>query len=80
MLLRPAGSAAWTEQRVPAVESCSFVYRNESIAPLSPFEVQVGVYNAEGDGALSAVAIVHSGEDGEWRPVRPASLSGAPRR
>ncbi|XP_011379153.1 contactin-6 [Pteropus vampyrus] len=63
VLLRPAGSAAWTEQRVPAVESCRFVYRNESIAPLSPFEVQVGVYNAEGDGALSAVAIVHSGED-----------------
>lgn len=75
--LRPAGSAAWTERRVPAAESSRFVYRNESLAPLSPFEVQVGAYNAEGDGARSAVATVYSGEDGEWRPARPAASPGA---
>ncbi|XP_053525266.1 contactin-6 [Artibeus jamaicensis] len=63
VMLRPVGAAAWTTHRVPAAESCRFVYRNESVSPLSPFEVRVGVYNSEGDGALSAVAIIYSGED-----------------
>lgn len=71
VMLRPVGGTTWTTRRVPAVESCRFVYRNESVSPLSPFEVKVGVYNSEGDGALSAVAVVHSGEDGKLCPVPP---------
>ncbi|XP_035886136.1 LOW QUALITY PROTEIN: contactin-6 [Phyllostomus discolor] len=63
VMLRPVGAAAWTTHRVPAAEPCTFVYRNESVSPLSPFEVKVGVYNSEGDGALSAVAVIYSGED-----------------
>lgn len=64
-MLRPVGSTAWTKERVPSVESSRFVYRNESITPLSPFEVKVGVYNNEGEGSLSTVSIVYSGEDGK---------------
>nr|KAF6420163.1 contactin 6 [Molossus molossus] len=63
VLLRPVGSATWTKERVPAVESSRFVYRNDSITPLSPFEVKVGVYNSEGEGVPSTVSIVYSGED-----------------
>ncbi|XP_036734112.2 contactin-6 isoform X2 [Manis pentadactyla] len=63
IMLRPVGSTTWTKERVPSVESSRFVYRNESIIPLSPFEVKVGVYNNEGEGSLSTVSIVYSGED-----------------
>lgn len=65
VMFRPVGSTSWTTERVPAVESSRFVYRNASITPLSPFEVKVGVYNSEGEGPLSTVCIVYSGEDGE---------------
>ncbi|XP_074168309.1 contactin-6 isoform X2 [Rhinolophus sinicus] len=63
VMLRPVGSATWTKERVPSVDSSRFVYRNESITPLSPFEVKVGVYNTEGEGALSAMSVIYSGED-----------------
>ncbi|XP_054450592.1 LOW QUALITY PROTEIN: contactin-6 [Pteronotus mesoamericanus] len=63
VLLRPVGATAWTKHRLPAAEPSRFVYRNESVSPLSPFEVKVGVYNSEGEGALSATSIVYSGED-----------------
>ncbi|KAM5280542.1 contactin-6 [Ctenodactylus gundi] len=64
VMFRPVGSTTWTKERVALVESSRFVYRNESIMPLSPFEVKVGVYNHEGEGPLSTVSIVYSGEDG----------------
>ena len=64
-MLRPVGSTTWTKERVPSVESSRFIYRNENIIPLSPFEVKVGVYNKEGDGPLSTASIIYSGEDGK---------------
>ncbi|XP_076984777.1 contactin-6 [Tamandua tetradactyla] len=63
IMFRPVGSTRWTKERVASVESSRFIYRNESIIPLSPFEVKVGVYNNEGEGSLSTVSIVYSGED-----------------
>uniref|UniRef100_A0A8C2YNV9 Contactin 6 n=1 Tax=Chinchilla lanigera TaxID=34839 RepID=A0A8C2YNV9_CHILA len=65
IMFRPVGSTTWTKETVALVESSRFVYRNESILPLSPFEVKVGVYNNEGEGPLSTVSIVYSGEDGK---------------
>lgn len=65
VMFRPMGSTTWTKERVAFVESSKFIYRNDSITPLSPFEVKVGVYNNEGEGSLSTVSIVYSGEDGE---------------
>ena len=64
-MFRPVGTTAWMKERVALVESSKFIYRNESIMPLSPFEVKVGVYNNEGEGSLSTVTIVYSGEDGK---------------
>ncbi|XP_063486801.1 contactin-6 isoform X4 [Symphalangus syndactylus] len=63
IMFRPVGSKTWSKEKVASVESSRFVYRNESIIPLSPFEVKVGVYNNEGEGSLSTVTVVYSGED-----------------
>lgn len=65
VMFRPVGVVAWTVEKEPSVEASKFVYRNQSLNPLSPFEVKVGVYNQEGEGPWSAVCIIHSGEDGE---------------
>ncbi|XP_004368721.1 contactin-6, partial [Trichechus manatus latirostris] len=40
VMFRPVGSTTWTKERVVSVESSRFIYRNESIIPLSPFEVK----------------------------------------
>ncbi|XP_015730838.1 contactin-6 isoform X1 [Coturnix japonica] len=63
VMFRPLGSTTWTKAAVAPVEASKYVYRNESIAPLSPFEVKVGVYNNEGEGTLSSISTVYSGED-----------------
>nr|XP_009687341.1 PREDICTED: contactin-6 isoform X2 [Struthio camelus australis] len=63
IMFRPLGSTTWTKAAVASVEASRYVYRNESITPLSPFEVKVGVYNNEGEGTLSSISIVYSGED-----------------
>ncbi|EMP34417.1 Contactin-6 [Chelonia mydas] len=63
IMFRPLGSTSWTKAVVASVEASKYVYRNESIIPLSPFEVKVGVYNNEGEGTLSSIFIVNSGED-----------------
>uniref|UniRef100_A0A8C0VGC0 Contactin 6 n=1 Tax=Cyanistes caeruleus TaxID=156563 RepID=A0A8C0VGC0_CYACU len=64
VMFRPLGSTTWTKAVVASVESSKYIYRNESITPLSPFEVKVGVYNNEGEGTLSSISIIYSGEDG----------------
>ncbi|XP_074140168.1 contactin-6 [Sminthopsis crassicaudata] len=63
IMFRPVGSLTWTKASVSSVEASKYVYRNESLIPLSPFEVKVGVYNNEGEGTLSPATIVYSGED-----------------
>uniref|UniRef100_A0A452H092 Contactin 6 n=1 Tax=Gopherus agassizii TaxID=38772 RepID=A0A452H092_9SAUR len=65
IMFRPLGSTSWTKAVVASIEASKYVYRNESITPLSPFEVKVGVYNNEGEGTLSSISIVYSGEDGK---------------
>ncbi|NXD05913.1 CNTN6 protein, partial [Nothocercus nigrocapillus] len=64
-MFRPLGSATWTKAVVASVEASKYIYRNESITPLSPFEVKVGAYNNEGEGTLSPISIVYTGEDGK---------------
>ncbi|PKK26408.1 contactin 6 [Columba livia] len=63
VMFRPLGATTWTKAVVASVEASKYVYRNESITPLCPFEVKVGVYNNEGGGTLSSISIVYSGED-----------------
>ncbi|XP_010128514.1 PREDICTED: contactin-6-like, partial [Chlamydotis macqueenii] len=76
VMVRPLGSSTWTKAAVASVEASKYVYRNESITPLSPFEVKVGVYNNEGEGTLSSISIVYSGEDEpQIAPAGAAALS-----
>uniref|UniRef100_A0A670JDW7 Contactin 6 n=1 Tax=Podarcis muralis TaxID=64176 RepID=A0A670JDW7_PODMU len=65
IMFRPLGSASWTKAVVASVEASKYIYRNESITPLFPFEVKVGVFNHEGVGTMSPIYIVYSGEDGK---------------
>ncbi|XP_062356556.1 contactin-6-like isoform X4 [Cinclus cinclus] len=76
VMFRPLGSTTWTKAVVASVESSKYVYRNESITPLSPFEVKVGVYNNEGEGTLSSISIIYSGEDEpQMAPAGASALS-----
>ncbi|XP_034296428.1 contactin-6-like isoform X4 [Pantherophis guttatus] len=63
IMFRPLGSFSWTKAVVTSVEASKYIYRNESIPSLFPFEVKVGVFNHEGVGTLSPVFLVYSGED-----------------
>ncbi|XP_026532374.1 contactin-6-like [Notechis scutatus] len=63
IMFRPFSSFSWTKAVVNSVEASKYIYRNESIPSLFPFEVKVGVFNHEGIGTLSPVFIVYSGED-----------------
>ncbi|NWZ72817.1 CNTN2 protein, partial [Acrocephalus arundinaceus] len=60
---RRKGSQAWLRAQVPHAESLHFVYRNESIAPYTPFEVKIKAYNRKGEGPESLTAIVYSAEE-----------------
>ncbi|NXP36709.1 CNTN6 protein, partial [Leiothrix lutea] len=76
VMFRPLGSTTWTKAVVASVESSRYVYRNDSITPLSPFEVKVGVYNNEGEGTLSSISIIYSGEDEpQMAPAGASALS-----
>uniref|UniRef100_A0A8C0VHZ9 Contactin 6 n=1 Tax=Cyanistes caeruleus TaxID=156563 RepID=A0A8C0VHZ9_CYACU len=76
VMFRPLGSTTWTKAVVASVESSKYIYRNESITPLSPFEVKVGVYNNEGEGTLSSISIIYSGEDEpQMAPAGASALS-----
>lgn len=66
---RPLGGATWTQAAVASPDASRYVYRNHSVAPQSPFEVKVGVYNSRGEGPSSRVVRVFSAEAGE-QPVQ----------
>lgn len=46
-------------------DASRYIYRNDSIAPLTQFEVKVGVYNSLGEGPFSHAVKVLSAEEGE---------------
>uniref|UniRef100_A0A8D0DK78 Contactin 2 n=1 Tax=Salvator merianae TaxID=96440 RepID=A0A8D0DK78_SALMN len=60
---RKEGTQVWKIATVPHAESLHFVYRNESVAPYTPFEVKIKAFNKKGEGPESLVAIVHSAEE-----------------
>ncbi|AWP03405.1 putative contactin-4-like, partial [Scophthalmus maximus] len=60
---RPLGSSTWIQTVLASPDASRYVYRNDSIAPLSPFEVMVGVYNSLGEGQFSRVVQVFSAEE-----------------
>uniref|UniRef100_A0A8B9H6I1 Contactin 4 n=1 Tax=Astyanax mexicanus TaxID=7994 RepID=A0A8B9H6I1_ASTMX len=64
---RLLGSPVWIQSVVPSVDASRYVFKNDSIPPLSRFEVKVGVYNSMGEGPFSPEVIVYSAEEGEER-------------
>ncbi|XP_029011854.1 contactin-3-like isoform X2 [Betta splendens] len=59
---RAFGDAAWTHVATSAPGAARYVYRNDSIAPFSPFHVKVGTYNSKGQGPFSPVVTIYSAE------------------
>ncbi|KAF6728555.1 Contactin-4, partial [Oryzias melastigma] len=59
---RPLGSSTWIQTALASPDASRYVYRNDSIPPLSQFEVSVGVYNSVGEGPFSQVVKVLSSE------------------
>ncbi|KAM7402587.1 hypothetical protein PAMP_017811 [Pampus punctatissimus] len=60
---RPLGSNTWIQTVLASADASKYIYRNDSIAPLSQFEVKVGVYNSIGEGVFSNVVKVFSAEE-----------------
>ncbi|XP_044038618.1 contactin-4 isoform X2 [Siniperca chuatsi] len=59
----PLGSSTWIQTVLASPDASRYIYRNDSIAPLSQFEVKVGVYNSMGEGPFSRVVRVFSAEE-----------------
>ncbi|XP_036008044.1 contactin-4 isoform X1 [Fundulus heteroclitus] len=60
---RPLGSSTWVKTVLASADVSRYVYRNDSLAPLSQFEATVGVYNSMGEGPFSRVVKVLSAEE-----------------
>ncbi|XP_064413985.1 contactin-5 [Latimeria chalumnae] len=77
---RANGTRGWKEKMVTSADASKFVYKDESVPPLTPFEVKVGTYNNKGDGPFSSVVIIHSSEGEPSAPpadVKAASVSAS---
>ena len=61
---RAFGDVSWTHVATSVPGAARYVYRNDSIAPFSPFHVKVGTYNIKGQGPFSPVATIYSAETG----------------
>uniref|UniRef100_A0A4W6C5Q8 Contactin 3a, tandem duplicate 2 n=1 Tax=Lates calcarifer TaxID=8187 RepID=A0A4W6C5Q8_LATCA len=59
---RAFGEVTWTHVATSAPGASRYVYRNDSIAPFSPFHVKVGTYNSKGQGPFSPVVTIYSAE------------------
>uniref|UniRef100_A0A7N8XSR5 Contactin 3a, tandem duplicate 2 n=1 Tax=Mastacembelus armatus TaxID=205130 RepID=A0A7N8XSR5_9TELE len=62
---RAFGEVSWTHVATSAPGASRYVYRNDSIAPFSPFHVKVGTYNSKGQGPFSPVVTIYSAEIGK---------------
>uniref|UniRef100_A0A4W5NSN1 Contactin 4 n=1 Tax=Hucho hucho TaxID=62062 RepID=A0A4W5NSN1_9TELE len=67
---RPLGTSTWKQTVLASPDASRYTFRNDSIPPLSQFEVKVGVYNNEGEGPSSHVVVVYSAEE---EPSEPPS-------
>ncbi|KAM4612748.1 LOW QUALITY PROTEIN: contactin-4 [Polymixia lowei] len=62
---RLLGTSTWIQTVLVSPDASRYIYRNDSIAPLSQFEVKVGVFNNIGEGPFSRMVRVYSAEEGE---------------
>lgn len=71
---RAFGEVSWTHVATSAPGAARYVYRNDSIAPFSPFHVKVGTYNSKGQGPFSPVVTIYSAEIGKGMDVSEVFL------
>lgn len=62
---RPAGSSTWIQTVLASPDASRYIYEDDTIEPLTLFEVKVGVYNSIGEGQFSHVVRVFSAEEGK---------------
>uniref|UniRef100_A0A4W5KG98 Contactin 3a, tandem duplicate 1 n=1 Tax=Hucho hucho TaxID=62062 RepID=A0A4W5KG98_9TELE len=77
---RPQGAQGWMQAAVTSPDASRYIFKNESIAPFSPFHVKVGVYNNKGEGPFGPVATIYSAEEEPSRApgrVRARSVSAS---
>ncbi|KAL4655900.1 contactin-3-like [Arapaima gigas] len=60
---RPTGTAIWIQTVVASADASRYTYKNDSLPPLTPFEVKVSAYNNVGEGPQSPVTTVYSAEE-----------------
>uniref|UniRef100_A0A4W5ND64 Contactin-3 n=1 Tax=Hucho hucho TaxID=62062 RepID=A0A4W5ND64_9TELE len=60
---RSLGTTTWKQTVLASPDASRYTFRNDSIPPLSQFEVKVGVYNNKGEGPSSHVVVVYSAEE-----------------
>ncbi|XP_043572414.1 contactin-2 [Chiloscyllium plagiosum] len=70
---RKEGTKDWKNAKVLGADSSRYVYRNDTIASYSRFEVKVKAFNNKGQGPYSQSAIVYSAE--EEPSVAPSEVS-----
>ncbi|XP_071225588.1 contactin-4-like [Salvelinus alpinus] len=63
LAFRSLGTTTWKQTVLASPDASRYTFRNDSIPPLSQFEVKVGVYNNEGEGPSSHVVVVYSAEE-----------------
>uniref|UniRef100_A0A673XLG8 Contactin-3 n=1 Tax=Salmo trutta TaxID=8032 RepID=A0A673XLG8_SALTR len=85
---RSLGTTTWKQTVLASPDASRYTFRNDSIPPLSQFEVKVGVYNKEGEGPSSHVVVVYSAEEVlartlsaseievYWEPIPQTASSG----
>lgn len=61
---RPLSTMTWKQSVLAPADASRYVYKNESLSPLTRFEVKVGVYNSVGEGPFSSVVVVYSADEG----------------
>ncbi|KAH0618871.1 hypothetical protein JD844_018394 [Phrynosoma platyrhinos] len=59
LAFRKEGTQVWKTATVLHAESLHYVYRNESIAPYTPFEVKIKAFNTKGEGPESLAVVVN---------------------
>ncbi|XP_067362041.1 contactin-4 isoform X1 [Channa argus] len=60
---RLLGSSTWIQTVLASPDASRYSYKNDSMAPLSQFEVKVGVFNSLGEGPFSHAVKVFSAEE-----------------
>uniref|UniRef100_A0A8C6UFF9 Uncharacterized protein n=1 Tax=Neogobius melanostomus TaxID=47308 RepID=A0A8C6UFF9_9GOBI len=60
---RPFGSSTWIQSVLTSPDATRYIYRNDSLLPLSQYEVRVGVFNSHGEGPFSRTVTVLSAEE-----------------